>query len=53
MRLLNETTAHWSWHRNNDSDTVVADEVWLDNLRTSEGCRGRELEKKKQPMDEL
>ncbi|XP_059667462.1 purple acid phosphatase 22-like [Cornus florida] len=38
LRILNQTHAHWSWHRNNDSDSVVADEVWLDTLSSSKKC---------------
>uniref|UniRef100_A0A2P2JW28 Purple acid phosphatase n=1 Tax=Rhizophora mucronata TaxID=61149 RepID=A0A2P2JW28_RHIMU len=53
LRILNETTAHWSWHRNNDTDPSVADEVWLDNLRTSKGCWEKELEHRKEAKDEL
>lgn len=38
LRVLNETHANWSWHRNNDSNSVVADQVWLESLSTSEAC---------------
>ncbi|KAF3441683.1 hypothetical protein FNV43_RR15598 [Rhamnella rubrinervis] len=38
LRVVNETHAHWSWHRNNDSNAVVADEVWLQSLTTSKTC---------------
>ncbi|KAG4959655.1 hypothetical protein JHK82_036372 [Glycine max] len=27
LRIVNETHAHWSWHRSNDTDTFVADGV--------------------------
>ncbi|KAJ4836202.1 Purple acid phosphatase 22 [Turnera subulata] len=40
LRILDEKRAHWSWHRNNDSDSVVGDEVWLDSLSTSKACWG-------------
>ncbi|EOY08203.1 Purple acid phosphatase 21 [Theobroma cacao] len=38
LRILDETRAHWSWHRNNDSDSYVADEVWLESLATTKSC---------------
>ncbi|KAH7512148.1 hypothetical protein FEM48_Zijuj12G0059700 [Ziziphus jujuba var. spinosa] len=39
LRVVNQTHAYWSWHRNNDSNAVVADEVWLQSLSTSKSCR--------------
>ncbi|KAL2345212.1 hypothetical protein Fmac_006497 [Flemingia macrophylla] len=38
LRILNETHAHWSWHRNNDSNAVVADGVWIESLSSSKAC---------------
>lgn len=38
LRILNETHAHWSWHRNNDADAVVADGVWIESLSSSKAC---------------
>ena len=38
LRVLDEVRAHWSWHRNNDSDSYVADEVWLESLATTKSC---------------
>ncbi|XP_075637785.1 purple acid phosphatase 22-like [Castanea sativa] len=38
FRILNETHAFWSWHRNNDADAVVADDVWFESLSTSKAC---------------
>ncbi|KAJ6327698.1 hypothetical protein OIU78_014539 [Salix suchowensis] len=38
LRMVDETRAHWSWHRNNDSNSFSADEVWLDSLSTSAAC---------------
>ncbi|KAJ4970021.1 hypothetical protein NE237_003120 [Protea cynaroides] len=35
LRVFNQTHAHWSWHRNNDSFSTVADEVWLQSLSVS------------------
>ncbi|XP_065616749.1 purple acid phosphatase 22-like [Quercus suber] len=38
LRILNQTHAHWSWHRNNDSNSVVADQIWLKNLGSFKAC---------------
>ncbi|GMY25179.1 purple acid phosphatase 22-like [Fagus crenata] len=38
LRILNQTHAHWSWHRNNDSNAVVADPVWLESLSSIKAC---------------
>ncbi|KAJ7976104.1 Purple acid phosphatase [Quillaja saponaria] len=35
LRIVNETHAHWTWHRNNDSNSVVADDVWIESLSSS------------------
>ncbi|XP_027073091.1 purple acid phosphatase 22 [Coffea arabica] len=35
LRVYNQTHAHWSWHRNNDSDSFEADRVWLQNIYAS------------------
>ncbi|CDP15399.1 unnamed protein product [Coffea canephora] len=35
LRVYNQTHAHWSWHRNNDSDSFEADQVWLQNIYAS------------------
>ncbi|KAJ8899556.1 hypothetical protein K2173_018530 [Erythroxylum novogranatense] len=40
LRIIDETRAHWSWHRNNDSNSVVADEVWLGSLTKFPQCWG-------------
>ncbi|PSS15941.1 Purple acid phosphatase [Actinidia chinensis var. chinensis] len=39
LRILNNTHAHWSCHRNNESDSVMADEVWLQSLSSSKACK--------------
>ncbi|GJX82865.1 purple acid phosphatase 22-like protein, partial [Tanacetum coccineum] len=41
LRMVNQTHAHWSWNRNNDSFSVVADGVWLESLRSSPSCISR------------
>lgn len=38
LRILNETHAHWSWHRNNDTNAFVADGVWIESLSSSKAC---------------
>ncbi|CAN1277276.1 Purple acid phosphatase 22 [Linum perenne] len=32
LRILDDRRAHWSWRRNDDSDSEIADEIWLTNL---------------------
>ncbi|KAL6988396.1 Purple acid phosphatase 22 [Sarracenia purpurea var. burkii] len=39
LRILNNTHAHWSWQRNNDSNSVLADELWLESLSASNSCK--------------
>ncbi|XP_043697690.1 purple acid phosphatase 22-like [Telopea speciosissima] len=38
FRVFNQTHAHWSWHRNNDTEATVADGVWLESLTVSSVC---------------
>ncbi|KAK9921227.1 hypothetical protein M0R45_029746 [Rubus argutus] len=38
FRIVNETHAVWGWHRNNDSNFVVKDQVWLQSLSSSKTC---------------
>lgn len=45
LRIMDETRAHWSWHRNNDSNSFSADEVWLDSISTSTACWATDDEK--------
>ncbi|KAL6574979.1 Purple acid phosphatase 22 [Orobanche minor] len=40
MRVFNNTHAQWTWNRNNDNDSLVADEIWLESLASSALCRG-------------
>ncbi|XP_030453745.1 purple acid phosphatase 22-like [Syzygium oleosum] len=42
LRVLNHTHAHWSWHRNNETNSVIADEVWLESLSASSTCMGQQ-----------
>ncbi|VAH37725.1 unnamed protein product [Triticum turgidum subsp. durum] len=32
LRLVDETSAVWTWHRNDDEYATVRDEVWLESL---------------------
>ncbi|XP_061336382.1 purple acid phosphatase 22-like [Gastrolobium bilobum] len=38
LRILNGTNAHWSWHRNNDTNAVVADDIWIQSFSSSKAC---------------
>ncbi|MQL76090.1 hypothetical protein Taro_008483 [Colocasia esculenta] len=38
LRVVNGTHAHWSWHRNDDADSTVRDQVWLQSLSASRAC---------------
>ncbi|PRQ43861.1 putative Acid phosphatase [Rosa chinensis] len=38
LKMVNETHAFWGWHRNNDSNFVVKDQVWLQSLSSSKTC---------------
>ncbi|CAL5389278.1 unnamed protein product [Camellia sinensis] len=40
FRILNTTHAHWSWHRNNESDSLVTDDVFFQTLSSSKACMG-------------
>lgn len=53
LRVYNETHAHWSWHRNQDSNSAVADEVWFESLSSSESCRKGKAITGLQEKDEL
>lgn len=32
LQVVNATHAHWTWHRNQDNEKVVADDLWLRNM---------------------
>lgn len=38
LKMINATHAHWSWHRNQDYNAVIADEVWLQSMADSSQC---------------
>ncbi|OIT01493.1 PREDICTED: purple acid phosphatase 22-like [Nicotiana attenuata] len=50
LKIYNETHAHWSWHRNNDKNSVMADELWLQSFASSKSCCKQEIKTQK---DEL
>ncbi|GJW97916.1 purple acid phosphatase 22-like protein [Tanacetum coccineum] len=52
LRIMNETHAHWLWHRNNDSASVVAEDIWFESLISSRSCSQKTKEKVPQ-HDEL
>ncbi|XP_073151935.1 purple acid phosphatase 22-like [Henckelia pumila] len=52
LRVHNRMHAHWSWHRNNDSDSIQADEIWLESLCSSTICKGIK-KRSKSSKDEL
>lgn len=38
LRIYNATQAHWSWHRNQDDDSVIADEIWINSFSSRDLC---------------
>lgn len=55
LKVYNETHAHWSWHRNNESNnTFIADELWLQSFASSKSCLPQKFqETKSNQKDEL
>ncbi|XP_075490856.1 LOW QUALITY PROTEIN: purple acid phosphatase 22-like [Primulina tabacum] len=51
LRVHNSTHAHWSWHRNNDSDSLQADEIWFESHSSSLACK--DIKTSKSSKDEL
>jgi acid phosphatase type 7 len=39
LKIINGSSAHWSWHRNDDSVSTVRDELWLESLSYSNACQ--------------
>jgi len=37
LKIVNSTHAFWSWHRNDDDNSVKVDDIWINSLVTS-GC---------------
>ncbi|KAI3471952.1 hypothetical protein Pfo_028640 [Paulownia fortunei] len=52
LRVFNSTHARWSWHRNNETDSLVADQIWFENLSSSPACNEINVSSKSQ-NDEL
>nr|CAB3489103.1 unnamed protein product [Digitaria exilis] len=40
LEVVNATHALWAWHRNDDDEPVVADQVWITSLRANPACHG-------------
>ncbi|GAB2300705.1 Probable purple acid phosphatase 20 [Dionaea muscipula] len=38
LQVFNETTALWSWNRNQDDESVIADSIWLSSLASTPAC---------------
>ncbi|KAH7285893.1 hypothetical protein KP509_33G050200 [Ceratopteris richardii] len=38
LKILNATHAHWSWYRNKDDNSVMADETWIQNKVSLHAC---------------
>ncbi|GJN06983.1 hypothetical protein PR202_ga24767 [Eleusine coracana subsp. coracana] len=38
LEVVNATHALWAWHRNNDDEPVVADQVWITSLAANPAC---------------
>lgn len=38
LEVVNSTHAHWTWHRNEDNQSVAADSVWLTTLASNSTC---------------
>ncbi|XP_037477758.1 purple acid phosphatase 22-like [Triticum dicoccoides] len=39
LSVVNATAARWAWHRNDDADSTVRDELWLESLAANGACR--------------
>ncbi|KAK9156713.1 hypothetical protein Scep_003287 [Stephania cephalantha] len=39
LDMVNASYALWTWHRNNDDQSVVADSVWLTTLKSVSSCK--------------
>ncbi|KAL0333465.1 UNVERIFIED_CONTAM: Purple acid phosphatase 22 [Sesamum angustifolium] len=46
LRVVNSSHAYWSWHRNNETDSPVADGTWLRSLSSSAACNQTLLQSK-------
>ncbi|KQJ92251.1 probable purple acid phosphatase 20 isoform X1 [Brachypodium distachyon] len=39
LQVVNATHALWAWHRNDDDQPVVADQVWITSLASNPACK--------------
>uniref|UniRef100_A0A0D3FVK7 Purple acid phosphatase n=1 Tax=Oryza barthii TaxID=65489 RepID=A0A0D3FVK7_9ORYZ len=39
LSVVNATAARWTWHRNDDADSTVRDEIWLESLAANGACQ--------------
>ncbi|XP_047064352.1 purple acid phosphatase 22-like [Lolium rigidum] len=39
LTVLNATTARWAWHRNDDVDSTIRDDLWLESIAANAACR--------------
>jgi acid phosphatase type 7 len=39
LEVVNATHALWAWHRNDDDEPVLADQVWITSLAANPACR--------------
>ncbi|KAM7526071.1 hypothetical protein LguiA_015973 [Lonicera macranthoides] len=39
FNVVNETHAQWSWHRNQDDESLISDTVWLTSLLIDPSCK--------------
>ncbi|CAN6335505.1 unnamed protein product [Urochloa humidicola] len=40
LEVVNASHALWTWHRNDDDQAVVADQVWITSLAANPACNG-------------
>ncbi|XP_062182776.1 probable purple acid phosphatase 20 isoform X2 [Phragmites australis] len=41
LEVVNATHALWTWHRNDDDEPVVADQVWITSLAANPACNNK------------
>ncbi|KAK7396674.1 hypothetical protein VNO78_17831 [Psophocarpus tetragonolobus] len=39
LEVFNESSARWTWHRNDDDEVIVSDYVWLTSLSSNPSCK--------------
>uniref|UniRef100_A0A0D9W4M1 Purple acid phosphatase n=1 Tax=Leersia perrieri TaxID=77586 RepID=A0A0D9W4M1_9ORYZ len=53
LRVVNATAARWTWHRNDDAESTIRDEIWLESLAANAACRQGGNAAANSPNDEL